>query len=143
MHGETSFSKGAAIAGFKELVGGIRYWRISHLIGVRELRHRYARSKLGQLWLTLSTAAMITALGAVWSLLWHQPIHELMPFIGSGMIVWTYLTQVLTDSTLAFVNHGHLYRNQRMNFSVSIYSVIYKSTLMLAHSAVIIAALVV
>ena len=51
------------MAGLEELLGGMRYWRISHLIGVRDLRHRYVRSKLGQLWLTLSTAMMIGALG--------------------------------------------------------------------------------
>jgi hypothetical protein len=41
MQSETAFQ----IAGFEELFAGIRYWRISHLMGVRDLRHRYARSK--------------------------------------------------------------------------------------------------
>src|SRR5580693_8972955 len=126
--------KGAAIAGFEELLGGIGHWRISHLIGVRDLRHRYARSKLGQVWLMVSTGVMIGALSVVWSLLWRQPIHELMPFIGVGLIIWNYLSQVLLDSTSIFIVQGHLYRNQRMNFSVLIYSVIYKNTIMLAHS---------
>ena len=40
MQSETAFPSsvnGAAIAGFEELSGGIRYWRVSHLIGIREL----------------------------------------------------------------------------------------------------------
>ena len=143
---ETAFLasvKSAAIAGFEELFGGIRHWRISHLIGIRDLRHRYTRSKLGQLWLMISTATMIAVLSAVWSLLWYQPIHDLMPFIGVGLIIWSYLSQVLIDCTSAFVAQGHLYRNQKMNFSVSIYSVIYKNTIMLAHSLIIIVVLIV
>jgi ABC-type polysaccharide/polyol phosphate export permease len=36
-----------------------------------------------------------------------------------------------------------LYRNQKMNFSVSIYSVIYKNTIILSHSLVIIVVLIV
>jgi lipopolysaccharide transport system permease protein len=143
MQSETAFPKGAAIAGFEELLGGIRYWRISHLIGVRDLRHRYARSKLGQLWLTLSTASMIGVLGFVWSLLFNQPIRELMPFIGTSLIIWNYLSQVLIDCTSIFVEQGNLYRNQKMNFSVSIYSVIYKNTIMLAHNLIIIVVLIV
>jgi ABC-type polysaccharide/polyol phosphate export permease len=146
MQSETAFSasvKGAAIAGFEELLGGFRYWRVSHLIGVRDLRHRYARSKLGQLWLTLSTAVMIGMLAAVWSLLWNQPIRELMPFLGVGLIIWNYLSQVLIDCTSIFIDQGNLYRNQKMNFSVSIYSVIYKNTIMLAHSLTIIVVLIV
>jgi ABC-type polysaccharide/polyol phosphate export permease len=73
--------KRAAVAGFEELFGGIRNWRVWHLTGVRELRHRYARSKVGQVWLILSTAAMIGALTAVSALLWNQPVRSLMPFI--------------------------------------------------------------
>ena len=136
-------ARSAAAAGFEELMGGLRYWRVWHLLGIRELRHRYARSKLGQLWLMLSTAIMIGVLGTVWSVLFKQPVQELMPFFGTGLILWTYLSQVLTDCTAIFVTHGNLYRNQKMNFSVSIYSLVYKNTLMLAHSVIIIIVLIV
>jgi hypothetical protein len=62
MQSETAFPssvKGAAIAGFKEFWDGIRHWPVSHLIGIRELRHRYTARSSGSFWLTLSTASMI------------------------------------------------------------------------------------
>jgi lipopolysaccharide transport system permease protein len=86
---------------------------------------------------------MIGVLSAVWSLLWHQPIHELMPFIGVSLIIWNYLSNVLIDCTSIFIIQGHLYRNQKMNFSVLIFSVIYRNAIMLAHSLVVIAVLIV
>jgi ABC-type polysaccharide/polyol phosphate export permease len=134
--------QGATAAGLAELVGGIHHWRVWHLLGVRDLRHRYARSKLGQLWLMLSTGIMIAVLSAVWSLLWKLPLRELMPFFGIGLIIWTFITQVLTDCTSIFIMHANLYRNQKMNFSVSVYSVVYKNSIMLAHNLVIIVILV-
>jgi lipopolysaccharide transport system permease protein len=137
------FLLSATIDGVEELLGGIHHWRVAHLIGVRELRHRYARSKLGQLWLTLSTGVMIGVLSVVWSLLWNQPIHELVPFIGVSLVIWNYLSQVLIDCTGVFVGQGSLYRNQKMNFSVSIYSVIYRNTIMLGHSLSIIVVLII
>ena len=146
MKSETAFPysiRSAGIAGFEELLDGIRHWRVSHLIGIRELRHRYARSKLGLFWLTLSTASMIGVLIAVWSLLWNQPIHELGPFMGVSIIIWNYLSQILIDCTLTFSNQANLYLNQRMNFSVSVYSVIYRNTIMLAHSLIIVVVLIV
>jgi ABC-type polysaccharide/polyol phosphate export permease len=133
----------AGEAGFEELLSGLRFWRVWHLLGIRELRHRYARSKLGQFWLMLSSGIMIGVLGGTWSLLWHQPLRELLPFLGTGLIVWTYLSQVLIDCTAVFVTHGNLYRNQKMNFAVSIYSVLYRNTLVLAHSLVIVVILIV
>jgi ABC-type polysaccharide/polyol phosphate export permease len=135
--------KRAAVAGYAELLGGIHYWRVWHLLGINDLRHRYARSKLGQLWLVLSTAAMIGVLTAVYSLLFNQPIKILMPFIGVGLIMWNYLSQVLIECTSIFAQQGNLYRNQKMNFSVSIYSVIYKNTIILAHTLVIVVVLII
>ena len=115
----------------------------AHLIGIRELRHRYARSKLGQFWLILSNASMIGVLAGVWSLLWNQPVRDLAPFMGVSLLIWNYLSQVLIDCTTIFGIQAHLYRNQRMNFSVSIYAVIYKNTIMLAHSLIIVIVLIV
>src|SRR6516225_685921 len=86
---------------------------------------------------------MIGVLAIVWSLLWNQPVHELMPYIGTSLIMCNYLSYVLTDCTSIFVAQGDLYRNQKMNFSVSIYSVIYKNTVMLAHSLIIIVVLII
>jgi len=59
------------------------------------------------------------------------------------MILWNYLSQVLIDCTSIFDEQGNLYRNQKMNFSVSIYSVIYKNTIMLAHNLIIIVGFIV
>jgi lipopolysaccharide transport system permease protein len=130
-------------AGFEELMGGVYNWRVWHLLGVSELRNRYARSRFGQGWLVLSTGTMIGALASVWSLLWNQPLHDLMPFIGISITVWNFLSQILSECPSIFVMHSNYYRNQRMNFSVSIYSVIYKNTIILAHNFIIVIALII
>jgi homopolymeric O-antigen transport system permease protein len=122
---------------------GASHWRVCHLLGIQQLRHRYARSRLGQMWLTLSTAVMICAMGVVWSLLWNQPLQELMPFFGIGVIIWNFMTQVLTECTSIFVTHGSFYRNQKMNFSASVYSVIYNNTMMLAYNLIVVVVLII
>jgi lipopolysaccharide transport system permease protein len=132
----------AEAAGLAEFLDGARYWRVWQLLGARELRQRYARSKLGQFWLVLSATFMIAAMSMAWSVLSSQPVGELLPFIGSGFVIWTYFSQAITDCTMIFVSHGNFYRNQRMNFSISIFSVIYKNTIVFAHSLIIVAGLI-
>jgi lipopolysaccharide transport system permease protein len=134
--------RSAGEAGFEELMGGARNWRIWHLLGSNDLRHRYARSRVGQLWLTVSSGSMIGGLAIVWSLLWNQSIREVMPFVGVSIIIWNFLAQVLTECTTIFADHGRFYRNQRMHFSVSIFSVIYKNTLVFVHNLIIIIVLI-
>src|SRR6516165_9109276 len=132
----------AATAGFADILDGARYWRVWHLLGTRELRHRYVRSKLGQFWLVLSAAMMIAAMSMAWSVLSNQPVNELVPFIGAGFVIWGYFSQAILDCTMVFVSHGNFYRNQKMNLSASIYSVIYKNTMIFAHSLIIVIALI-
>jgi ABC-type polysaccharide/polyol phosphate export permease len=81
--------------------------------------------------------------GVVWSLLWNQPLQELMPFFGIGVIIWNFMTQVLTECTSIFVTHGSFYRNQKMIFSVSVYSVIYNNTMMLAYNLIVVVVLII
>ena len=50
-------------AGWRECADGLANWRIAHLDGTAVLRRRYARSRLGQFWLTLTTGASVAALG--------------------------------------------------------------------------------
>ena len=91
-------------------------------LALRELRHRYARSKLGQFWLTLIYCQHDWHLAAVWSLLWNQPIHELAPFIGVSLIIWNYLSQVLIDCTTVFSNQANLYlKSEDEFFSVDLF----------------------
>src|ERR1044071_634622 len=129
--------------GFEELWDGLRHWRIWHLLGIRELRHRYTRSRLGQVWLMASTAVEIGVMSVVWSLLWGQSMRSFTPYIGIGLIIWKFLAQILIESTSVFTTHVGLYRNQRMSYAVSILSVIYRTLLIRGHNFGIVFLLVV
>jgi ABC-type polysaccharide/polyol phosphate export permease len=131
-----------AVTGFDELIEGACNWRVWHLLGTKELRNRYMRSKLGQLWLTLSSAIMIGALGLMWSLLFKHPVHDLLPFFGVSVIMWNFMSQVLIECTAVLTAHSQFYRNQKMNFAVSIYSGIYKNTIIVGYNLIIIAILI-
>jgi ABC-type polysaccharide/polyol phosphate export permease len=94
---------GAARAGLAEILDGARHWRVWHLIGSGDLRHRYVRSVLGQFWVVLSTALMIGAMSGVWSLLWNQPLDVLVPFIGIGLVILLWSAQKSCHETIATV----------------------------------------
>ena len=130
------------ISGFADLWHGLQQWRQWHLLGIIDLRRRYARSRIGQLWLVISTAILIITLSSVWALLWRHPVADLMPFVGSGVILWNYISAVITECTSIFSTHANIYRNQKTSFPVSVYSIIYKNTIVLAHNALIIVALI-
>jgi ABC-type polysaccharide/polyol phosphate export permease len=124
--------------GFLELKSGLRYWRLSHLIGLGEIRRRYARSRIGQFWLTLSTAIMVVALGAVWSTLWKVDIRDLMPFFAISLVIWNLISGVLGEAPTTFVATGPMFLNQGMSFSTAVYGLLYKHLLIFLHNVPIV-----
>jgi lipopolysaccharide transport system permease protein len=126
--------------GWRECAAGLANWRIAHLDGTAILRRRYARSAFGQFWLTLSTGASIAALGAVWTVLWKQPAHEIFPYIAVSMVLWSFISSLVLEGANAFVSQAHALSNQGLAVSTFIYSLLYKAVLVLAHDAVIIVA---
>jgi len=124
--------------GTADLLQGIDNWRLSHLMGLGEIRRRYARSRIGQFWLTISTGIVVTTLGLVWSTLWKMPIADLLPFVAISLIVWTLITGTLAEAATVFVSAGPMFLNQGMSFSTAIYALVYRHLLIFLHNVPII-----
>jgi lipopolysaccharide transport system permease protein len=120
--------------GAMELAQGAEYWRVSHLMGLNEIRRRYARSWIGQFWLTILTGIMVATLGIVWATLWNVNVADLLPFIAISLILWTMISGTLTEAATVFVTAGPIFLNQGMSLSTAIYALIYRHVLILLHN---------
>ena len=118
---------GHAQAGWRDLADGAAQWRLCYLMGSGDMRRRYARSKLGQLWIMLSSTIMVTTMGLVWSYLWRQPVRDLMPYVAIGMVTWQLLLGVITDATTAIPVASNYFHNQYISASTILYAVLYRN----------------
>lgn len=64
-------------------------WRVVHAVMLREMRTRFARSRLGYMWAILEPLSHLLTLGSVFSILNHAP-----PPIGDSLFLY-YLTGLL------------------------------------------------
>jgi ABC-type polysaccharide/polyol phosphate export permease len=117
------FSSGAT-----DLVEGALQWRLWYLIGSSEMRRRYARSKLGQLWIILTSAISISAIGLVWSYLWAQPVREILPFIAVGLVVWQLISAILIESTTLLPANIRYFHNQYTPTSTIVFALAFRHT---------------
>lgn len=124
--------------GWLELVEGCFNWRIWHLMGSRELRSRYTRSRIGQFWVTLSMGISVVTIGVVWSLLWNISASSMLPHLAASLIVWQFISGILTDATTIFATNRHYLLSQRLACSTLIFSMLYRNLLTLAHNFLII-----
>jgi ABC-type polysaccharide/polyol phosphate export permease len=116
-----------AIAGWRDLIDGAAHWRLCYLMGSGDIRRRYARSRLGQLWIMVSSTIMVASMGLVWSYLWKQPIRELLPYVAIGMVTWQLLLGVITEATVAIPANSKYFHNQYISASTIIYAVLYRN----------------
>lgn len=67
------------------------------VLGIKEIKLRYKRTKFGQLWHVLSTSIQITLLGLIWAYLFKMPIKEFFPYLAIGKIFFEYMSHVITQ----------------------------------------------
>ena len=70
------------MAAIADLVWGLYEWRIWWVLAASEIRQRYRRSTVGQLWFTLSMGVMIAGIGLVYSVIFEKPVSDYVPFLG-------------------------------------------------------------
>ena len=68
-----------------------------------DLRQRYRRSFIGPFWLTINMSVMIASIGLVFGQIFHAPMKEYLPFLSTGMILWGFITTVLTEGCMGFI----------------------------------------
>lgn len=124
--------------GLSDMKAGLAHWRFAYLLGIGEIRRRYSRSRLGQFWLTLSTAVMVCSMALVWSHLWKSPMGQLMPYIIISLILWSFVSGALTEAPDVFVAYAPIMQNQGIAFSTFVLALILKHLAIFAHNLPII-----
>lgn len=123
------------------LSGMARAW-ISNAMAWQDIRQRYRRSVLGPFWLTISMSVMILTLGFLYSQLFNLAIDAYLPFLTLGLLFWTFISTVITEGSLCFIEAEPIIRQVRMPFSIHVYRTICRNLIILGHNAVVYVAVV-
>jgi ABC-type polysaccharide/polyol phosphate export permease len=126
-----------------DIVSGLTRWRTWWVLALNEIRQRYRRSKIGQLWLTLSMAANIAGIGIVFSVVFNQPIRSYLPFLGIGLIIWGLLSALVLDLANAYILSGGYLRANPLPRSTVLFQIILRDTVMFAHNLILIPIIIV
>ncbi|SHO66930.1 lipopolysaccharide transport system permease protein [Pseudoxanthobacter soli DSM 19599] len=120
-----------------DFINGIRRWQIWYLLGVSDIRQRYKRSRFGQFWITFSMAIFIAGIGFVYSFLFHQPIHEYIPYLSINYIVWSLISGIMTDGTTAFTSSAVFLRQDALPRTVFVLRLLVRNLIAFGHNIII------
>jgi ABC-type polysaccharide/polyol phosphate export permease len=133
--GGTSVQDGVpAESAAADLLGGLRRTELWGRLGWLDVRRRYRRTRIGPFWNSITLAVYVLSVGTVGAAIWHQDIYEYLPFLVSGMIVWTLVSTIITESCSVFIAGQSLFRNIRFEYSILAYALVWRNFLVLLHN---------
>ena len=128
--GLRSLSESAA----DDLLRGVRKTGLWGRLGWLDVKRRYRRTTIGPFWNSITLAVYVLTVGTVGAAIWHQDIYEYLPFLVSGMIVWTLVSSIITESCSLFIAGQSLFRNIRFEYSILSYALVWRNFLVLLHN---------
>jgi ABC-type polysaccharide/polyol phosphate export permease len=118
----------------KDITDGLFKSQLWGRLGWLDVKRRYQRTTMGPFWNSLTLAAYTVAVGAVGAGLFHQDFQHYLPYLVSGMIVWTLISTVILESCTLFVAGHALFRNVRFEYSILAYALVWRNLILFIHN---------
>ncbi len=141
-HGESSLliqlQHGLKREQFERALHDIRTgWKRRELwmtLGLQDVRQRYRRSKLGPFWITLSMAIMVLALGLLYGQIFGQDLHDYLPFLAAGFVIWGMIASLVNDGCQSFILAEGMIRQLNAPLSIYAYRGLWSTLIAFAHN---------
>lgn len=128
---------GFVALGATDVVGGFSSWRMWWMLAKNDVVRRYRRSRVGQLWLTLSMAAMILGMGVVYSALFNTSMASYLPHLGTGLVLWGLISSTINESCSSFTENESIIRQIALPRFTYLLRTISRNLFVFAHNLVI------
>lgn len=107
------------------------------MLGWQDIRQRYRRSKLGPFWLTISMGVMIGMIGIVFGQVLNSPMKEYLPFLATGIILWTCFSTSVMEGSTSFIDAQGMIRQLDLPLSLYPIRVIWRNIVICGHNIII------
>ncbi len=122
-----------------DLRAALRLYRLCCTLAWLDIKGRYRGSVLGPLWLTLSTAVMVVALGFLYSTLFRTNLRDYLPFLALSLVLWGFVQTLVSEACTCFTQEEGMIRSMRMPFFLYGGRIVLRNLLVLAHNVIVIA----
>lgn len=135
---------GAAWAdSLREWLGGIGNAQLYWWMAWQSIRQRYAGSVIGPFWVSISMGAFILAIGVLFGEILELRREVFVPYLASGVIVWSSIAGVAGDSCRLLYGNRHILLSLRLPFSVLPMQLLTNHLIIFGHNIVVYAVVVV
>ena len=100
--------------------------------------NEYKRTLFGPVWILINLTIFIVAVGAVYSNIFSVNYFDYLSYMASGMVAWVWISSILTNSGMLYINNSALLRAYPVNKSYLIWSQVFYNFIIFLHQMPII-----
>ena len=104
----------------------------------QDIKQRYRRSILGPLWLTISTGALLGAMGPIYAKLLNTEVGPYFQHLGVSLIVWMLVRQLVESSCSAFIGASNFIKEIKLPFTLHLMRVVCRALIIFGHNFIIV-----
>lgn len=123
--------------GLKDIILSLKDSRLPIYLAYSDIRQRYRRSSLGPFWITISMGVTIACIGIIFGSIFKSPMSEFLPFLSAGLIIWGFISSVLTEATTVFPNAEGIIRQLPIPLFSHIFRMIMRNIYIFAHNLLV------
>lgn len=122
---------------FKDINDALNQRQLWAHLGWQDIKQRYRRSVIGPLWITISMAVTVTALGLLYSQLFGQKLEDHLPYLAVGFIVWGFISNCINDGAEVFISNEGLIKQLPAPVSIHVLRLMWRQFLFFLHNLVV------
>lgn len=125
--------------GLRDFLSGLKMWKLFIYLGIEDIRQRYIRTFLGPMWLIVGTGIWVGVMGFVMASLFGKGVEQTLPFVAAGIILWTFISNIMTDGCMLFVNIQTIIHSVSLPISLHVSRFLVRHFVIFLHNFIILA----
>lgn len=107
-------------------------------LAISEIKSSYKKTKLGPLWITLSTTILLFSMGPLYSTIFKSDFKTYFVYLGCGFIFWAFIKDTILESANEYINSQGYILSQPYPLSIYIFKCILKNIITFFHNFIVI-----
>jgi lipopolysaccharide transport system permease protein len=123
---------------FGELRATLRAWPAWYYYALQDIKNKYSRSVIGPLWITISVAVTVTAMGPLYKIIFNITDPGYFIHLAAGLVFWFWMSGTLGDACTAFIGNESFIKQSKLPLYVYIARCMLRNLLILMHNIIIV-----
>ncbi|HHF0526675.1 TPA: ABC transporter permease [Legionella anisa] len=122
---------------YKELKAIFVEWPIWFMLGTQDIKLRYRFSSIGPFWITINMAITVYSMSFLYSHLFKVKLEDYLPYLTSGIICWSFLSNLFIEGSNAFIEASNYIKNQEIFVSHFLMRLFLRNIIIFAHNLLV------